>query len=142
MHAVHVRPCLYSPNHPIDEGTDSAMSTPHASRHTSHHRARRTAIRTPGDIWLLAFTVILMAVAVASSRMPDAEPAVTTTHIVESGDSLWALASAHPMAGLDTAQTVDMIARINSLESARLTVGAELLLPGKGSPDVAVAMRE
>ena len=45
---------------------------------------------------------------------------------VQSGDSLWSLAQEHPIEGLSTQETSDMIRSVNHLEHGSLDAGAHL----------------
>lgn len=94
------------------------------------------------DVLLAAVALLLLIAAVASSVIGKAEPAVTATHVVSSGDTLWNLAERHPVHGLSTAQTVDLIERMNGLESALLEPGVSIALPAAPDDDtVRLAMR-
>lgn len=88
---------------------------------------------------LLAFMAIV-AVLVASFAMfvsSDASfsHALQGTDLVEvsveDGDSLWSIASEHPVEGLSTQEAVDAIMRWNELDVAGLRPGQTLLVPGK-----------
>lgn len=48
---------------------------------------------------------------------------------VQSGDTLWAIAEAHPISGLSTADTANVISEWNDLEGACLQAGELLLVP-------------
>ena len=50
---------------------------------------------------------------------------------VQSGDSLWSLAQEHPIEGLSTQETSDMIRNVNHLEKGSLDVGAHLKVPAR-----------
>jgi hypothetical protein len=59
----------------------------------------------------------------------------TETVRISGGDTLWSIASAHPVTGLDTAQTVDLIAELNHLDGFGLVAGDTVLVPAGGSSD-------
>lgn len=59
---------------------------------------------------------------------------------VAHGDSLWSIAQTHPIAGLTTAQTVDLIAEKNGLSHSGVVPGAVILAPAEDAAG-AVAMR-
>lgn len=50
---------------------------------------------------------------------------------VQSGDSLWSLAQEHPIEGLSTQETSDMIRNVNHLEYGSLDAGAHLKVPAR-----------
>lgn len=50
---------------------------------------------------------------------------------VQSGDSLWSLAQEHPIEGLSTQETSDMIRSVNHLEHGSLNAGAHLKVPAR-----------
>ncbi len=81
---------------------------------------------------LMALVVALIAAALAS-RAPAADEVSTTTVRVEHGDTLWALARAHPAAGLSTEQTAELIGRMNGVDSEGLVAGCQVLVPSAPS---------
>lgn len=50
---------------------------------------------------------------------------------VQSGDSLWSLAQEHPIEGLSTQETSDVIRDVNHLEHGSLDAGAHLKVPAR-----------
>lgn len=50
---------------------------------------------------------------------------------VQSGDSLWSLAQEHPIEGLSTQETSDMIRNVNHLEHGSLDAGTHLKVPAR-----------
>ena len=50
---------------------------------------------------------------------------------VQSGESLWSLAQEHPIEGLSTQETSDMIRVVNHLEHGSLDAGAHLKVPAR-----------
>lgn len=50
---------------------------------------------------------------------------------VHAGDSLWSLAEEHPVEGLTTQETSDMIRSVNHLERGSLDAGAVLKVPAR-----------
>lgn len=50
---------------------------------------------------------------------------------VQSGDSLWSLAQEHPIEGLSTQETSDIIRDVNHLEHGSLDAGAHLKVPAR-----------
>lgn len=53
------------------------------------------------------------------------------TVCVQPGDSLWSLAQEHPIEGLSTQETSDMIRNVNHLEHGSLDAGAHLKVPAR-----------
>lgn len=53
------------------------------------------------------------------------------TVCVQPGDSLWSLAQEHPIEGLSTQETSDMIRSVNHLEHGSLDAGAHLKVPAR-----------
>lgn len=102
-------------------------------------RARRRG-QTVETLIALASVAGLLAGALCSGT-PDPNVEATRQVVVESGDSLWALALEHPMQGLSTAQTADLIAEVNHLPSSTLRPGDMLTVPVAPDASLAVAMR-
>ena len=50
---------------------------------------------------------------------------------VQPGDSLWSLAEEHPVEGLSTQETSDMIRSVNHLDHGSLDAGAHLKVPAR-----------
>lgn len=50
---------------------------------------------------------------------------------VQSGDSLWSLAQEHPIEGLSTQETSEMIRSVNHLEHGSLDAGVHLKVPAR-----------
>ena len=82
----------------------------------------------------VAFTLFFVfATSVFSSRhaaYADSVANVTYETVrVQSGDSLWSLAQEHPIDGLSTQETSDMIRSANHLDHGSLDAGAVLKVP-------------
>lgn len=82
----------------------------------------------------VAFTLFfVLATSVFSARraaFADSVANVTYETVrVQSGDSLWSLAQEHPIDGLSTQETSDMIRSVNHLERGSLDAGAVLKVP-------------
>ena len=82
----------------------------------------------------VAFTLFfVLAMSVFSARhaaYADSVANVTYETVrVQSGDSLWSLAQEHPIDGLSTQETSDMIRSVNHLERGSLDAGAVLKVP-------------
>lgn len=84
----------------------------------------------------VAFTLFfVLATSVFSARQAayaDSVANVTYETVrVQSGDSLWSLAQEHPIDGLSTQETSDMIRNVNHLEHGSLAAGAHLKVPAR-----------
>jgi hypothetical protein len=81
---------------------------------------------------------LLIAVAsYAASGVP--EDVITRPVRVEAGDTLWSIASAHPVPGLRTEETVDLIRRTNGMDASVVYVGQLIDVPHEVAPAPAVA---
>lgn len=97
------------------------------SRTAPRYRRGRGASRGERLV-LLALALALLLCALASRA--EAPSTVPSTRVrVEQGDTLWAIAKQHPVSGLSTEQTADLIARLNSLDAPALVAGSELKVP-------------
>jgi len=65
----------------------------------------------------------------------------TETVRISRGDTLWSIASTHPVAGLDTAATVDLIAELNDLDDFKLVAGDTVLVPADAASG-SITMRQ
>jgi hypothetical protein len=83
--------------------------------------------------------VALVIIAIASGTRPPAT-SVTRTVSVSDGETLWALASANPVDGMSTSQTVELIVQMNALNGSEVAVGQRIMLPA-ASDTAALAMR-
>lgn len=84
----------------------------------------------------VAFTLFfVLAMTVFTARhaaYADSVANVTyETMRVQAGDSLWSLAEEHPVEGLSTQETSDMIRSVNHLEHGSLNAGAHLKVPAR-----------
>lgn len=98
---------------------------------------------TSAPVALKASTIVALAVALtlffvlatsifSARHAAYAESVSNVTYEtvrVQSGDSLWSLAQEHPIEGLSTQETSDMIRNVNHLEHGSLDVGAHLIVP-------------
>lgn len=101
--------------------------------------ARRRGLSFAEKAALIVLGVVLIAVTlgVGSSDAPEVP---TMTVRVESGDTLWQLAQRHPVEGLTTEQTVELIVQHNQLDGATVQAGAQIAVPARTS-EVATAQR-
>ena len=84
----------------------------------------------------VAFTLFfVLATSIFSARHAAYAESVSNvtyeTVRVQSGDSLWSLAQEHPIEGLSTQETSDMIRNVNHLEHGSLDAGAHLKVPAR-----------
>ncbi len=101
---------------------------------------RRSALATAAVIALVIASVSVAALAMLADPQPPA-PTGWTSVSVEPNASLWTLASAHPVEGLSTPETVQLIAQENGLATGMLQVGDTLLVPATSSCATALAQR-
>ena len=71
-------------------------------------------------------TVFLLIGGAAEADEPTAPPAV---HVVESGDTLWSIASLYASPGSDIRATIHDISTLSGLESSLIHPGQKLLIP-------------
>jgi len=88
---------------------------------------------------LVVVIVLLLAAPVVSRTTPPGDTATTMLR-VEQGDTVWTIAAAHPVSGLNTAQNADLIARLNDLDAGRLAAGTTLRVPS-AADSATVALR-
>ncbi len=102
-------------------------------RDTAREPRATAAVRenvTVADLILVAFVVLaLYLAAAASGSVSTADLSATKTVRVVPGDTLWDVARRHPIQGLETASTVDVIARINDIPGHQLVEGQSIRVP-------------
>ena len=100
---------------------------------------------TSAPVALKASTIVALAVALtlffvlatsifSARHAAYAESVSNVTYEtvrIQSGDSLWSLAQEHPIEGLSTHETSDMIRNVNHLEHGSLDAGAHLKVPAR-----------
>lgn len=100
---------------------------------------------TSAPVALKASTIVALAVALtlffvlatsifSARHGAYAESASNVTYEtvrVQSGDSLWSLAQEHPIEGLSTQETSDIIRSVNHLEHGSLDAGDVLKVPAR-----------
>jgi hypothetical protein len=91
-------------------------------------------------IALVIITAALIAALVITSDQAHANVPSKATR-VESGQSLWTLADQHPVAGLTTEQTAELIANINHIEGGRVAAGETIRIPICADEHLALACR-
>ena len=112
------------------------MSQTHATHRTG--RSGQAAIE-----WLavVLVAVALLVVAATSGGSPQVDVSATRTVGVSAGDTLWEIASRHPITGLSTAQTVEVLAELNDVEGSLLTAGSSVIVPVEDADPRALALR-
>ena len=99
---------------------------------------RRSRISAETGLAILVIVALVIIAITSGARIPA--PSVTRTVSIASGQTLWALASVNPVDGLTTAQTVELIVQMNSLNGSEVTVGQRITLPA-AADTAALAMR-
>lgn len=89
---------------------------------------------------LVALVILTLIAAAWISARPTRSDVGTRVVRVSPGDSLWSIAQRHQVPGRSTAETVEILATMNGLESSKLVAGAELRVPSRAD-DGALAMR-
>ncbi len=89
---------------------------------TSSNTLSRVAVLLMGT--LMAFFLLLASNVEAAA---PAEPAVE--YVVQSGDTLWGIASSIAEPGEDVREVIHDLKRSNDLASSSLAIGQRLLLP-------------
>jgi LysM repeat protein len=128
------------------------MSTTHTAQ-SQHSRRTRTDpamrmadTRRLGRLSLLEIVVLfviagLLVVGVLRTQPSGESMHATQTVQVHTGQTLWAIARAHPIDGLSTAQTAELISRNNHLSGGLLSAGQTLQVPAGGSAGPQMASR-
>lgn len=87
----------------------------------------------------VAIAIIATAVAFAAESLPDE---VRTRPVrVEQGDSLWGLAGANPVEGLSTAETAELIRRVNGMRGSVVHAGELIQVPDSSAPQGSLAQK-
>lgn len=86
-----------------------------------------------------ALIVAVIFAAAVSGHRSGGRAAATQIVKIDAGDSLWSIAAAHPVPGLSTAQTVELIKRSNQLSGSSVAEGTLLRVPSDRPSSVALA---
>lgn len=116
------------------------MSNSLAVSGSARRRGRHTRTLTSTERLLLAVLGILLIASAAMSGHERPVGVPTTTVLVDGGDTLWSVAREHPIEGLSTAQTADLILELNDAKSPVLLDGQSLVVPSDPPPS-AIALR-
>jgi len=125
-------------------GNTHALSS-HNTRIRTRSRSGRSAARRQRGLSgieiavLLAIAAALVYGVFATASRPAAAGSQSRVR-VEQGESLWAIAQAHPMPGQTTAQVADAIAEMNGMRDSRVAAGQYLMVPA-AQEEVALAAR-
>ncbi len=107
----------------------------HADAGVAVARYRLTAVEAA----LIGLVITVLVAAALLSERPAPVSLATTTVRVQPGDSLWSIAARHPAPGLGTAETADLLQRLNALESSTIAAGSALRVPAQtDSSDLAM----
>jgi hypothetical protein len=123
--------------------TTATTNTRFADGPRTARRVSRTASRQVAWAEIVALILItaalIAALVVTSGRVHAKVPSERTR--VESGQTLWTLASEHPVRGLTTEQTAELIASVNHIEGGGVTAGQSIRIPTNVDQDFALACR-
>lgn len=125
------------------------MRTTNLTLSTSQSRRRTSRAARPGRSRILVVAEIVALVAIALSLIAGTiitssggtEVESTTRVFVEQGDTAWTLARQHPVPGLTTQQTADLIAKMNANSSEGIQVGTAVMVPAAPRDRSVVAYR-
>jgi len=118
-----------------------------SARFTADTRVARCAGRRHSRTvaWAEIVALVLIAIALVAATVITAQHAsasVPSQRIrVESGQTLWTLAAQHPVAGLSTEQTADLIASSNHISDGRVAAGTTIRIPAHPSDNLVLACR-
>ncbi len=97
------------------------------------HPARTRLRLTERGRRMLAFLAALPAAVALATREGGAPVGLFETVTVQSGDSLWSIAT-RIAPGADPRDVVDAIGRLNALDGGMITPGQELAIPAEYAP--------
>ena len=95
---------------------------------TGNRRPEQRAL-SPVEAGILFFIALLLVVGTVAASHRSAAPRESVSVRVERGDTLWTLARTHPVEGMTTEQTADLIASMNGLRDGALSSGRTILVP-------------
>jgi hypothetical protein len=122
--------------------THTPTSKRHERRRASTRRSERPASVRPllEILALVAIVALLIAGVILTSGRVSAQ--VPTSRVfVDRGETLWAIAVQHPIAGQTTEQTAQSIADLNGVQSGRLVAGDVIDVPAARIHRVLTASR-
>lgn len=93
------------------------------------HAGERRAVHVLEWAVLVVVAATLLSLPFLHRQAVAVEPRLTQPVKVSAGDTVWSLAVDHPMPGLTTRQTAEMIAECNGLDDHVLLVGQLVRVP-------------
>jgi len=78
---------------------------------------------------LLTAVMMLLVVVFTTGAEADSRTPQTALHVVQSGDTLWGLASRQTPAGGDVWATVETIKELNDMDGTTLYIGDQMVIP-------------
>lgn len=136
-----VRPSRYRPRSVDKRNGEGDTMRSRMNSSADAPRTRRERQTNAIEHAVVAAAVVVLVLSVLSSGTTRPSSVQTQLVTLESGDTLWALAASHPVRGLDTAQTAELIAELNGLTAGSLRQGSGVLVPVPSQPANALAMR-
>lgn len=126
--------------------TASATATRQASTRSagtlSRRRCRPESVLAPLWVFLVILAVLVAAAALPTAAEDTRATSATRRVRVAASDTLWSIATANPVAGLSTTQSVAIMRRLNGLTgTAALQPGAVITVPCAASFASNLAMR-
>jgi LysM repeat protein len=118
--------------HSLRTRSDTAM------RMADTHRRSRLSLLEIVTLFVIA---CLLVVGVLRTQPSGGSAHATQTVQVHTGQTLWAIARAHPVDGLTTAQTAELISQNNHLSGGVLSDGQTLQVPAGDSVGPQMASR-
>jgi hypothetical protein len=112
----------------------------HAGAATRTRQPRSGAIAVAEIAALVLITVALIAATIMTSNHTRAS--VSSERVrVERGQTLWQLAVEHPVAGLTTEQTAQLISSVNHIADGQVAAGKTIDIPAHIDGNLALASR-
>ena len=106
--------------------------TQHAAVTSSSAALKASTVVAIAVAFTLFFVLATTVFTARHAAYADSVANVTYETVrVHAGDSLWSLAEEHPVDGLSTQETSDMIRSVNHLEHGSLDAGAHLKVPAR-----------
>ncbi len=106
--------------------------------HANERRGRSGL--SPLEIAMILALVIAVVIAAVAARPSHRAPSLRVGSVkVAPGDTLWSIASANPVDGLSTEETVELIRTENGLTGHAIAAGSTLRIPVESRPEVALA---
>ena len=103
-------------------------------------RADRGLAAVAETLLLIVVAGLLIAAVVVTASGSRTSVRSERTFVAR-GESLWELASAHPVVGLTTQQTADLIASMNGLADGQVAAGTVVSVPSRPDSGLAMACR-